>query len=57
MWTWLGQNIGWLLVLAGLIAVVVTLTVRLLHAHRTGKGTCAGCAGCAYAKNCPSKKR
>ena len=57
MWSWLGHNIGWLLVLAGLIVAVVALVAGLVRARKSGKSSCAGCAGCAYAKNCPSNRK
>ena len=60
MLAWLGYNIGWLLVLAGLIAVVTMIAVKMIRDRRAGKpscgGNCAGCAGCRYAAACLSAR-
>ena len=60
MFAWLGTNIGWLLVLAGLIALVTWIVYGMIRDKRAGKsscgGNCAGCAGCCHAASCPSAR-
>ena len=50
MFAWLGANIGWLLILAALAAVVTAVIVSLARDRKRGKHICGG--DCAHCRGC-----
>ena len=60
MFTWLSANIGTILVLVIVIALVVAISIHLINNKKQGKSSCgagcSGCAGCAMHGSCHSKQ-
>ena len=57
MMTWIMENLGTVLVSAGLLLIVVLVIVKLIRDRKKGKTACGcGCAHCAMADACHSKK-
>ncbi len=58
---WLGNNIGWLLILAVLVLLIAAIILSLLRKKKNGVplcgGTCSSCPGCAahQTNNKPNK--
>ena len=56
MIAWLTQNIGTILVLLILIAIVAAVTVSMVRANKKGQTSCGnGCAHCALHGTCHKK--
>ena len=53
MMTWISQNVGTILVILVLIAVVSAIIIRLRKDKQKGKSSCGNnCAHCAMAGSC-----
>ncbi len=53
--TWFAENIGTIIVILVLAAIVVSISVKLLRDRRKGKSTCgSNCAHCALGGQCHS---
>lgn len=55
MLAWIAENIGTILILAALIAVVAGIVAGMLRDRKKGKSSC-GCANCAMRGCCHSEK-
>lgn len=57
MLAWIAENIGTILILAALIAVVAGIVAGMLRDRKKGKSSCGcGCAGCPMSSSCGHKK-
>lgn len=57
MLAWLAENIGTILILAALIAVVAGIVAGMLRDRKKGKSSCGcGCSNCAMKGCCHSEK-
>lgn len=63
MLEWLSANIGSIIVVLVLAAIVTAIIVNMIKDKKRGKSSCGGgCAGCAFSGSChsaaenPSKK-
>lgn len=57
MLVWLAENIGTILILAALIAIVAAIIVSMRRDKKRGKSSCGcGCAHCAMNESCHSCK-
>ena len=57
MFEWIANNYGTLIVAAVLAAVIVLVVVKTVKDKKKGKTSCGcGCANCAMAGSCHSKK-
>lgn len=57
MLVWLAENIGTILILAALIAIVAAIIVSMRRDKKRGKSSCGcGCAHCAMNGSCHSCK-
>lgn len=57
MLVWIAENIGTILILAALIAIVAMIVVGMLRDKKKGKSSCGcNCAHCAMHGACHSKK-
>ncbi len=54
MIVWLAQNIGTIIILMGLIAIVAAIVYVLIKDKKQGKSTCGG--NCAHCKMCTACK-
>ncbi len=53
MMTWIMENLGTVLVSAGLLLIVVLVIVKLIRDRKKGKTACGcGCAHCSMAGSC-----
>ena len=56
MLAWLTENLGTVVISAILLAVVVCISIHLLHQKKQGKSSCGcNCATCAMHGRCHSK--
>ena len=57
MLAFLSENIGSILVLCALVAVVALIAVKTIRDRRAGKSSCgSGCAHCPMSGKCHKKK-
>lgn len=57
MLVWLAENIGTILILAALIAIVAAIIVNMRRDKKRGKSSCGcGCANCAMNGSCHAKR-
>lgn len=55
---WLADNIGNIIVIAVLVAIVGLIIWRMVRNKKKGKSTCGcGCGGCAMKDMCHSKEK
>ena len=53
MMTWIMENLGTVLVSAGLLLIVALVIVKLIRDRKKGKTACgSGCAHCAMSGSC-----
>ena len=52
MFTFISQNIGSLLILVGLVAVLSLIVIMRIRGKRRGKSLCSGCSSCPMAGKC-----
>lgn len=53
MLAWITENIGTILISAGLLLIVVLIIVKLVKDKKTGKSSCGcNCAHCAMSGSC-----
>ena len=54
-WEWLSKNIGSILVLFAVAAMLSLMVIYLVKSKKKGGSSRGGCAGCPHASSCPSK--
>ena len=53
-WEWLGKNIGSIIVLFAVAAMISLLIIYLVKSRKKGS-SCGSCSCCPHAASCPSK--
>lgn len=58
MFDWIINNIGSIIVLLAVVAIVTLVLVKMIRDKRRGKSSCScGCGGCAMKDTCHAKEK
>lgn len=58
MFDWIINNIGSIIVLLAVVAIVTLVIVKMIRDKRRGKSSCScGCGGCAMKDTCHAKEK